>query len=53
MQYALYMMLPTIKYRIVEKGIVSGTSEETATNLDELKYLRQSVLDTAEFYNKD
>ena len=53
MQYALYLMLPTIKYRIVEKGIVSGTSEETAaTNLDELKYLRQSVLDTAEFYNK-
>lgn len=53
MQYALYMMLPTIKYKIVEKGIVSGTSEETAaTTLDELKYLRQSVLDTAEFYNK-
>ena len=53
MQYALYLMLPTIKYKIVEKGIVSGTSEETAaTNLDELKYLRQTTLDLAEFYNK-
>lgn len=53
MQYSLYLMLPTIKYRIVEKGVVSGTSEETAaTNLEELKYLRQSVLDTAQFYNK-
>lgn len=53
MQYALYLMLPTIKYKIVEKGILSGTSEETgATTLDELKYLRQSTLDLAEFYNK-
>lgn len=52
MQYALYLMMPTIKYKIVEKGIVSGTSEETAaTNLDELKYLRQTVLDLAEFYD--
>lgn len=52
MQYALYLMLPTIKYKIVEKGIVSGTSEETQpTSLDELKYLRQSVLDLAEFYD--
>jgi hypothetical protein len=53
MQYSLYLMLPSIKYKIVEKGIVSGTSEETAaTNLDELKYLRQSILDTAQFYDK-
>lgn len=53
MQYALYLMLPTIKYKIVEKGILSGTSEETAaTNLDELKYLRQTTLDMAQFYNK-
>lgn len=53
MQYSLYLMLPTIKYKIVEKGVLNGTSEETgATTLDELKYLRQSTLDLAEFYNK-
>ena len=53
MQYALYLMMPTIKYKIVEKGIVSGTSEETQpTTLEELKYLRQSVLDLAEFYDQ-
>jgi hypothetical protein len=53
MQYALYLMLPTIKYKIVEKGVLNGTSEETsATTLDELKYLREATLDLAEFYNK-
>ena len=53
MQYSLYLMLPTIKYKIVEKGVLNGTSEETAaTTLDELKYLRQSTMDLAEFYNK-
>ena len=53
MQYALYLMLPTLKYKVVEKGLLSGTSEETAaTNLDELKYVRQTTLDMAEFYNK-
>jgi hypothetical protein len=51
--YSLYLMLPGLKYKLVDKGIVSGTSEETApTSLDELKYLRQSVLDTAEFYDE-
>jgi hypothetical protein len=50
--YALYLMLPGLKYKLVEKGILSGQSEETgATTLDELKYLRQTVLDTAEFYD--
>jgi len=53
MQYALYLMLPSIKYKIVNQGILNGTSEESApTTLDELQYLRQSTLDTAEFYNK-
>ena len=53
MQWALYLMMPGLKYRLVDKGIVSGTSEETAaTSLEELKYLRQSVMDTAEFYTK-
>lgn len=51
MQYALYMILPSIKYKIVNQGIVNGTSEETSpTTLEELRYLRGTVLDTAEFY---
>jgi len=51
MQYALYLMMPSLKYKFVDKGILSGSSEEsTQTSLDELKYLRQSTLDTAEFY---
>lgn len=53
MQYALYLMLPGLKYKLMDKGVVSGTSEETSpTSLEELKYLRQSVLDTYEFYSK-
>jgi len=52
-QYALYLLLPNLKYKMVEAGIVNGTSEETqATTLDEMKYLRESALDTAQFYNQ-
>ena len=52
MQYSLYLMYPSIKYRVVEKGLVSGNSEDTdATSLEELKYLRQTTLDSAEFYD--
>ena len=51
--YSVYLMLPGLKYKFVDKGILSGTSEETSpTSLEELKYLRQSVLDTAEFYDE-
>lgn len=53
MQFALYLMLPGLKYKLVDKGVVSGTSEDSSqTSLDELKYLRQSISDTAEFYSK-
>jgi len=52
-QYALYLVLPSLKYKMVEKGILNGTSEETQpTTLDEMMYLRDSAMDTAEFYNK-
>ena len=38
---------------MVEKGILNGTSEETApTTLDEMIYLREAAMDTAQFYNK-
>ena len=53
MQYALYMLMPSLKYKMVEKGILNGTSEETQpTTLDEMKWLQQNTLNTAEFYNK-
>jgi hypothetical protein len=51
--YALYLMLPSIKYKIVEKGLLSGTSEETApTTLEELQYMRQCELDLGQFYQE-
>lgn len=53
MQYALYLIMPNLKYKFVEKGIVSGSSEETdSTSLEELKYLRQTALDQAQFYDE-
>tara|TARA_R110000803_G_scaffold87280_1_gene153894 strand:+ start:460 stop:1038 length:579 start_codon:yes stop_codon:yes gene_type:complete len=53
MQYALYMLLPSLKYKMVEKGILNGTSEETQpTTLQELQYLRESTIETAQFYDQ-
>ena len=53
MWYSYYMMLPNIKYKIMDKGVVSGQSEETGpTSLDDLKYLRQDALDNAQFHQK-
>jgi len=53
MQYAFYQALPFMKYKVVDKGVVSGTSETSSqTTLDELQYLRQGILDTAEFYQE-
>lgn len=52
MQYALYLVLPHLKYKMVEKGLLSGSSEETTqTTLDELKYMREAAMDTAQFYD--
>lgn len=51
--YSVYLMLPGLKYKLVDKGVVSGISEETqSTSLEELEYLRQSTLNTAEFYGE-
>jgi hypothetical protein len=53
MQYALYLLLPNLKYKMVEKGILNGTSEETGqTTLQELQFLRESTMDTAMFYDQ-
>jgi hypothetical protein len=49
--YSVYLMLPGLKYKLVDKGVLSGSSEETTqTSLEELNYLRSSVKDVAEFY---
>jgi hypothetical protein len=51
--YSLYHMLPGLKYKFVDKGILSGNSEETTqTSLDELDYLRNNIRNTAEFYDE-
>lgn len=53
MQYALYQLLPNLKYKMVEKGLLNGTSEETGqTTLEELQYLRETTLETAQFYDE-
>lgn len=51
LHYALYQALPFLKYRLVQKGVVSPQSEtsETAT-FEEMNFLRKSVKDIAEFY---
>ncbi len=49
--YALYLALPTLNYKIKNKSVLNPSSEESDnTTLDEIKYLRQSVEDTAQFY---
>jgi hypothetical protein len=54
LNYALYMAIPSLKYKLTNGSIQSPTSE-TATNasLDEVKWLRQTILDTAEFYDQN
>jgi len=53
MQYALYLLLPNLKYKMVEKGILNGTSEETQpTTLQELQYLRETTMELAQFYDQ-
>jgi|DEB0MinimDraft_10_1074344.scaffolds.fasta_scaffold00360_4 hypothetical protein len=51
--YALYLALPTIKYRIYNKGVLSGTSENADTvTLEELQFLMTSVKNVAENYGR-
>jgi hypothetical protein len=50
-QRAFALSIPFIKYKIVDKGVVSGTSETSSdVNLDEIKYLIGKVEEAAEFY---
>lgn len=51
--WAFVKILPFIKYKIVQKGILSGQSEMAQTsNWDEMRFLQKSVTDTAQFYEK-
>lgn len=50
-QYALYYALPSINYKVTNKAVLNPSSEESLNaDLEQLKYLRQSVRDTATFY---
>ena len=49
--YAVYLAFPSLNYKIKNKAVMNPTSEESnATDLNALKYVRGSVLDTAQFY---
>lgn len=51
--YTYYLALPHIKYRTTNKGVLSGTSETAAgISLDELQYLRNTIKQTAQFYDE-
>lgn len=53
LHYAVYQALPALKYKVTNKGLLSGTSEVASqTSLDELQYLRNSIFDSAKFYNE-
>ena len=53
MNWGFAMAMPFIKYKVVDKGIVSGTSETASqTTLDELNYLVGKVESTAQFYGQ-
>jgi len=49
--YSLYLALPTLNYKVKNKSVLNPSAEEAQnTGLDEIKYLRESVKDTAQFY---
>ena len=51
--YTYYLALPSLKFRSTNKGVLSGTSEVAqGITLDELQYLRNSIFDTAKFYDE-
>lgn len=51
--FAYYQALPMLKYRTTNKGVLSGTSEVAqGITLDELQYVRNTIFDTAKFYNE-
>jgi hypothetical protein len=51
--YAVYQALPSLTFKIFNKSLMQPTSETAiSASIDQMKYIRQSVLDTAEFYRE-
>jgi len=52
-EWALYEVLPFINYKLTNKSLSKERSEySNNSELNELKYIRQTVRDMAEFYTK-
>jgi len=52
-QYSFYLMSPFLNWKSTNKAISKESSEfSTPADLDEIKYLRSSILDMAEFYKR-
>lgn len=52
-QFTFYELIPHINYKMTNKAVSQQSSEfSTPSTLDEVKFLRQSVRDLAEFYLK-
>lgn len=51
--YAVYLAFPSLNYKIKNKAIMTPTSEESSVvDLSSIKYVRGSILDTAQFYGE-
>jgi len=52
-QYAFYLAMPFLAFKSTNKSVSKESSEySTPVDLSELKYLRNNVLDIAEFYKR-
>jgi hypothetical protein len=52
-QYSFYLMFPFLNWKSTNKAVSKESSEfSTPADLDEIKYLRSSILDMAEFYKR-
>jgi hypothetical protein len=51
--YSVYLALPSFNYKMKNKSVLNPSAEEAQnTDLSELKYLRGSIKDTADFYRE-
>lgn len=53
LHFALYSAIPFLKYKLVQKGVLSPESETSKTaTFEEMRFIQQNVKDTAEFYQQ-
>jgi hypothetical protein len=51
--FALYMAIPTLSYKIFNKSILQPTSEESQpATLEQIQWVRDQVFSTAQFYRE-